>query len=96
MAVQDKDVAAILEALNIKDGKKKITGIAKNLTLFILAVAFGFGVYGSFNAANFNIDNYVNFLGTFAWFFAPLIISIGAGSATKNLSGKSDEESSEK
>jgi len=58
---------------------------AKNITLLILIIAFGFGIYGSFEKAFFVMEDYTKFIETFTWFFAPLVVSIGAGSATKTL-----------
>jgi hypothetical protein len=66
--------------------KKGAIFTAKFITLAILIAAFGFGVYGSFEKASFNMTDYVSFLQSFTWFFAPLIVSIGAGSATKVIS----------
>lgn len=85
------EVASIVAALEAQK-KKPIVGSAKSITLVILLLAFGFGVYGSFDKANFNMAEYVTFLEGFAWFFAPLIISIGAGSATKTLAAKKKTE----
>lgn len=82
-----QDMTELLAALkeSSKPAKTKIAVTAKSITLVILVVSFGFGVYGSFEKAIFNMADYVTFLETFTWFFAPLIISIGAGSATKSL-----------
>jgi hypothetical protein len=89
-----EDVAAIVAALEAQK-KKPIIGSAKTITLFILVAAFVFGVYGSFDKANFNMAEYVTFLESFAWFFAPLIISIGAGSATKSIAEKKNNHTEE-
>lgn len=95
-----KDMTALIDALNeaSKSGsenpveqKGKIF-TAKNITLVVLIVAFAFGVYGSFEKALFQMDEYVKFLETFTWFFAPLVVSIGAGTATKLITDKSKKE----
>ena len=67
--------------------KKPLSGSAKNITLVILVFSFLVGVFGSFNMANFNMDSYVMFLEKFAWFFGPLVISIGVGTSTSKVAG---------
>lgn len=94
MQQKTEDVAAIVAALEAQK-KKPIVGSAKTITLAILVLAFAFGVYGSFDRTNFSMAEYVTFLESFAWFFAPLIISIGAGSATKTLAQNKNNENSE-
>jgi len=68
------------------DKRKPLKGAAKWITLAILIFAFAVGVFGSFDAANFNMDDYVKFLESFAWFFGPLVISIGVGTSAKKVS----------
>jgi len=83
---EKKDMIELLkESQNAGTKKKPLTGSAKWITLAILVFAFCVGVFGSFNAANFNMDSYVKFLESFAWFFGPLVISIGVGTSTKKL-----------
>lgn len=67
------------------DKRKPLKGAAKWITLTILILAFVVGVFGSFEAANFNMDDYVKFLESFAWFFGPLVISVGVGTSTKKV-----------
>ena len=86
------EIAAIAAALEANKKKNKhIVGPAKLITLAILSLAFAFGVYGSFNDANFNMAEYTSFIESFSWFFAPLILSIGAGAATNNLKKKDQD-----
>lgn len=85
-------IAALAEASKTSETPAEATKTkspifnAKNITLIILVIAFGFGIYGSFEKAFFKMDDYTKFLETFTWFFAPLVVSIGAGSATKVIS----------
>lgn len=65
--------------------RKPLKGSAKWITLAILCLAFGFGVLGSFEAMMFNMDAYVKFLSSFAWFFGPLVISVGVGTTAKKV-----------
>lgn len=88
------DKEALLKMINEMDDstpetseekKKFIKGPAKVITLAILVLAFIVGVFGSFELASFDMDSYVQFLDAFAWFFSPLILSIGVGSSTKKI-----------
>lgn len=86
------EVASIIEALGKQKKGNSIKGSAKNITLLVLVLAFAFGIYGSFSNSLINMAEYVTFLESFTWFFAPLIVSIGAGSATKNIMKKKEDE----
>lgn len=79
------DITALLAALGDSSKTTSKGGVftAKIITLIILILSFAFGVYGSFKESLFNMTDYITFLETYTWFFAPLVISIGAGSATK-------------
>lgn len=94
-----EDLVEMLKQLQLAGDKKKpLKGAAKWITLTILVLAFGVGVVGSFNVADFNMDSYVKFLESFAWFFGPLVISIGVGTSAKTITeklGKGKEKETE-
>lgn len=66
---------------------KEKKGIAKKLTLIILAIAFAVGCIGAF-VPTFNMDGYTRFLPAFAPIYISLIASIGANSAMEKYKEK--------
>lgn len=73
---------------------KKVSGIAKFLTLAVLLITLGFGIFGSFKVAGFEMDSYVKFLDKFIWPTSTLILSIGAGAVTKKIVNGNKKEDS--
>jgi len=71
---------------------KKLSGIAKFLTLTVLLITLGFGIFGSFKVAGFDMDAYVKFLDKFIWPTSTLILSVGAGTITKRLTEKKEKD----
>lgn len=88
MTDQEND---LLKEVVKKLEQKKISGFAKNITLIIIGVIMTFGVLGSFSFMNFNMNDYVLFLGKFALLFSPLILSIGASKAIEKAKEEKNE-----
>lgn len=76
--------------------KRTIKGVAKKLTLIILAVVSITGVVGAFMNGNFNMGGYVNFIKALSGFYIPLVASIGYNSATKKKEETKKEKKDEK
>lgn len=72
--------------------KKPLKGIAKNMTIAILIITFIVGVVGNFTWANFEMTTFIDFLKTYAWFYIPLVGSIGVNSVVKKVKDKKIEE----
>jgi hypothetical protein len=64
---------------------KKLTGVAKFLTLAAVVLMLGFGILGSFDFAGFDMTKYTLFLDKFIWIISPLIVSVGAGTAVDKI-----------
>lgn len=77
---------------NIEPKKKKLSGVARLLSLSFLFIILIFGIFGSFINTKFNMDNYVKFLDKFIWPTSSLILSIGAGKITETLIQKKKNE----
>lgn len=88
-------VASLQTNKNDTPAKKKLKGVAKFITLGTLIIVLGFGIFGSFNAANFNMNNYVMFLDKFVWIVSPLILSIGGGAVADRLAGSNENKTEE-
>lgn len=93
---QTSQVSQLTEMLSsiVNGGKAKqaIKGVAKWITLAILIITFAVGVIGSFAWANFEMDKFTSFLPTFALFYVPLVVSIGASSVAKRVGENKEKE----
>ena len=72
-----------------------VKGVAKKMTLIILALSFLGGLIGSF-IESFDMLSYINFLKAFALYFGGMIASIGANSAISKLQSKKVESNDNK
>jgi len=82
----NEELMKLLETAMVSSDKRKpLKGAAKWITLTILCLTFGTGVFGSFEMAHFDLSDSVMFLEAFAWFFGPLVLSVGLGSSVKKV-----------
>jgi len=92
MSDKSNEAGKAQEMLNLLKNNKQIKGFAKKLTYGIIIISFVIGVLGSTDYIKFNMADYVQFLGAFAWVVVPLIISIGANSAMDKINKKDIEK----
>ncbi|MFW6225516.1 MAG: hypothetical protein ACOC3V_00990 [bacterium] len=86
--MDNQEFVNMMKDLMDSKGSKKLSGLAKNVTLIILGLAFLVGVIGSLGLFPFQMPDYVMFLDSFKWFYAPLIVMIGLGKAAEKVGEK--------
>ena len=80
-----EQMAKFMELKASKSKKSPLKGVAKKLSIWIIAITFSVGIVGSFEIVPFSMDDFVKFLPVFGILFVPLIFSIGAKSITDKV-----------